>query len=300
MFKHKIGIHYNSIIKTRKSKRELPYVARLKKTVDIEKLINFVNNQLNTVMDANAAAAFPELVTDPKDLEDTERNYNLNKSDGSNFVGSYDEVYDHYASIGYHGMTNEAFELGKTCKHLTKTTPVERARGMRLTDSKSYHPYYDERNYTKPTEYCTGYIEEILNTFTDEPCRTGLVCLHPKKFIGQHFDIGPEFITRLQIPIITNKLAIIGFKDNDKWNIYHLPADGSIYFINAGWQHYVVNNGNTSRYQIRVCLNGQNELKDMVKINPDYMITDDEFKQTPESGLKHIEYEKYISQKGMY
>jgi len=36
MFKHKIGIHYNSIIKTRKSKRELPYVARLKKTVDIK------------------------------------------------------------------------------------------------------------------------------------------------------------------------------------------------------------------------------------------------------------------------
>lgn len=167
-------------------------------------------------------------------------------------------------------------------------SPYDRARGMRDTGSKFYHPHYDERNYTKPTEYYNGYFKTVLDSFPDEVCRSGTVCLHPGKFLSAHFDIGPEYVTRLQIPIITNKKSILGFRSkNDKntWEIYHLPADGSVYFVNAAYEHFAINEGDESRYQIRVCLNGQNSLDGLKDVQPNYTMSNKEVESKPYSNV---------------
>lgn len=281
MFKHKIGINYVDIIKTRKNKRNLPLIGKLNFTINIDKAID----QLQSILEINEQVDF---VKSGKDKASNEHNYNLPKKDGSNFVNNYDEIYKIYAAIGLQSLSDEAIIHAKnTLKKVNDFSPFERSKGMRDTSSKYYHSHYDERNYTKLTNYCTGYFKTILNMFNDEPCRSGIVCLHPSKFLAPHFDIGPEFVSRIQIPLITNPNAVIGLRNpnnKNEWYEYHLPANGSIYFINSGWEHYAVNNGSQSRYQIRICLNGQLSLTNMTEVNPNSIFSDQEFSTRIESG----------------
>lgn len=276
--KHKIGLTYIDILSARKTKRDLPLVLKLQKTFDIKKLQNEFDQLLNQIENKTKDYEF--------DRASNEHNYNLSNKSGGNFVPNYDEVYKNYASIGFQSLTDEALDLGsKINQSIDSFTPYERTRGMRYTDSKYYHPFYDERNYTKKTEFYNGYIAEILDSFEDEVCRSAAVVLQPGKFLAPHFDIGPEYVTRLQMPIITNEKAVIGFrKDPDIWFEYHLPADGSVYFVNSGWEHYAVNNGSEDRYQIRICLNGQKSLENAEEIFPTSIFSYDVFSKRVESG----------------
>lgn len=275
---HKIGMDYTDILKERKNKRDLPFVLRLKKKIDIEKVQTQLANLLSEVDKTQGDYRF--------DRASTEHNYDLSNKEGKNFVSNYSEIYKTYAKIGFQSLSDEALELGKTIsKTVDQYTPYERAKGMIHTDSIFYHPYYDERNYNKKTEFYSGYIGEFLDSFKDDVCRSAAVCLQPGKFLTPHFDIGPEFVVRLQIPIYTNKEAVMGFrKDKDTWHEFHLPADGSIYFVNSGWEHYAVNNGIENRYNIRVCLNGQLELEDAEEVLPTSIFSHEIFSHRPESG----------------
>lgn len=281
MFKHCIGIDYAPIIKTRKNKRNLPLIGKLNFTIDVQKAVS----QLESIVEIGKQVDF---LKSGKDKASNEHNYNLPKKDGSNFVNNYNEVYKIYAAVGLQSLSDEAIAHAKlNPKKVDDFSPFERSRGMRDTGSKYYHSHYDERNYTKPTNYCNNYFEQILNMFNDETCRSGVVCLHPGKFLAPHFDIGPEFVARIQIPLITNRYAVIGVRnpnDKNEWYEYHLPADGSVYFINSGWEHYAVNNGSESRYQIRICLNGQASLANMTTVDPDSIFSNEEFSTRVESG----------------
>lgn len=275
---HEIGINYSEIIKKRKGKRDLPFVLKLKKKIDI----NRVQSQLIDLL----IKAEKDQREYSYDKASSEHNYDLSNKQGENFVSNYSEIYKTYAKIGFQSLSDDAIRIGSTIeKPIANFTPYERAKGMLDTSSKYYHPFYDERNYNKKTEYYNGYIGEFLDSFKDDVCRSAAVCLQPGKFLTPHFDIGPEFVTRLQIPIYTNKKAVMGFrKDKDTWFEYHFPADGSIYFVNSGWEHYAVNNGDENRYNIRVCLNGQIELEDAEEVEPTTIFSHHVFSTRPESG----------------
>jgi hypothetical protein len=252
--KHVIGTDYTEIVKSRKNKRDLPFVLKLKQKLDIERLQAELHMLLSMTQSADGFQY---------DKASSEHNYNLSNTKGVNFVQNYDEIYKTYAKIGFQSLTDEAVEYTKTVsKPIEDFTPYERAKGMKNTGSKFYHPYYDERNYTKETEFCTPYIREILHSFgSDVACRSAIVTLTPGKFLSPHFDIGPEYVLRLQIPIVTNPQAVMGFRrEADVWEEFHMPADGTMYMVNSGWEHYAVNNSDENRYQLRICLNGQASL----------------------------------------
>jgi hypothetical protein len=275
---HNIGLDYTDILKTRKNKRELPFILKLKKKLDINRLHTELVYLLNLSKDESSFKY---------DKASSEHNYNLANTKGVNFVHNYNEIYKTYAKIGFQSLTDDALNLAKTIsKPVENFTPYERAKGMKNTSRVDYHPYYDERNYTKRTEFCTPYINEILDGFGgDEACRSAIVTLEPGKFLSPHFDIGPEYVLRLQIPIITNEEAVMGFrKDNDTWYEYHMPADGTMYFVNSGWEHYAVNNGTENRYQLRICLNGQESLEGAEEFLPTRIFSHETFCQHPESG----------------
>jgi len=281
MLKHSIGLDYTSIIQSRKKKRDLPLVGKLNFTFDVEKL----TEELSKFIEFNSLISYNET---GKDKASNENNYNLKNKNKNLFINNYKEIYKLYAVVGFQSLSDEAVLLAETTDiKMEDLSPYDRARGMRLTASRYYHPHYDERNYTKPTEYYKGYFKTVLESFSDEVCRSGTVCLHPDKFLSPHFDIGPEYVVRLHIPIITNELSILGLRsktDKNLWEIYHLPADGSIYFINSGYEHFAINEGVNSRYHIRVCLNGQQSIEDLVCIKPDYVMTDIELQNKPYSG----------------
>jgi hypothetical protein len=276
--RHKIGMDYSDIISQRKNKRDLPFILKLKKKLDIVRLQEELTYLLGVSKNDNNFKY---------DKASSEHNYNLSNTKGVNFVHNYNEIYKTYAKIGFQSLSDDALELAKTIeKPVESFTPYERAKGMKHTNSVNYHPYYDERNYTKRTEFCTPYINEILDGFGgDEACRAAIVTLEPGKFLSPHFDIGPEFVVRLQIPIITNTEAVMGFrKDSNTWYEYHMPADGTMYFVNSGWEHYAVNNGTENRYQLRICLNGQENLDGAEEFLPTRIFSHETFCKRPESG----------------
>ena len=276
--KHIIGTDYTDIIKLAKNKRDLPFVLKLKNKLDIDKLQQELAYLLNLSKNDSSFKY---------DKASSEHNYNLANTKGVNFVHNYNDIYKTYAKIGFQSLTDEALSLSKTiAKPVESFTPYERTKGMKRTNSADYHPYYDERNYTKRTEFCTPYINEILDGFgSDESCRSAIVTLEPGKFLSPHFDIGPEYVLRLQIPIITNESAVMGFrKDPNTWYEYHFPADGSMYFVNSGWEHYAVNNGNENRYQLRICLTGQESLEGAEEFLPTSIFSHGVFCKRPESG----------------
>ena len=278
---HVIGKDYRNIIKTRKNKNSLPHIGRLRKTIDVQAACTQV---FDLIKENEEKINLGLLEMDPSSTEHT---YDLKNSKGDDFIKNYSEVYKKYSVIGFQELTDLAKQMGNSMdKKVSDFTPLQRLRGMANTSSEFYHPFYDERNYTKPTEYCTGYISDFLNSFKSNACRSGVVSLHPGRFITKHFDIGAEYITRLQIPIITNPGAIIGVKTTGGWNEYHLPADGSIFFINAGIEHYAINAGNEIRYQIRVCLESQEDLEDIEDYAPTNFVSDDEFLTHPCSGYE--------------
>ena len=290
--KHEIGLNYSKILKDRKGKRDLPFVLKLKKKIDIEKANNTLSQYLKKLEEDKSFKY---------DKASTEHNYDLSNKSGENFVDNYQEIYKTYAKIGFQSLTDKALESAlKISKNIEEYTPWERAKGMRNTNSSSYHPYYDERNYTKPTEYYDSYFGEFLDSFKDETCRSAIVTLEPAKFLSPHFDIGPEYVTRLQIPLITNKDAVMGFRlDDNTWYEYHFPADGSIYFVNSGWEHYAVNNGNENRYNFRVCLNGQLELEGAEELQPNKIFSHDLFSKRPESGSYYGSNDNNLMSKAM-
>lgn len=275
--KHEIGMDYSDILATRKGKRDLPFVLKLKKKIDIDAAKEQLDVYLNQLADDK---------TFKYDKASTEHNYDLANTKGENFVANYEDIYKTYAKIGFQSLTDDALRVAANIKRkVEEYTPYERAKGMRHTSSANYHPYYDERNYTKPTEFYDGYFGKFLDSFKDEACRSAIVTLEPSKFLSPHFDIGPEYVLRLQIPLITNTTAVMGFrKDADTWHEYHLPADGSIYCVNSGWEHYAVNNGFDNRYNLRVCLNGQLELADAEEFIPTQVFSHEVFSMRPESG----------------
>lgn len=276
---HKIGMDYSEILKTRKGKRDLPFVIKLKKKIDLEK----AREQLSQYLDHLAKT---ESSGFDNDKASSEHNYDLSNRKGEKFIDNYQEIYKTYARVGLQSLSDDALELSsKMTRKVEDFTPYERAKGMKRTGSEYYHPHYDERNYTKPTEYYTGYFGEFLDSFKDEPCRSAIVTIEPGKFISPHFDIGPEYVLRLQIPLITNEKAVMGFRlDENTWYEYHLPADGSIYCVNSGWEHYAINNGTENRYNLRVCLNGQEELEGYEEFLPTSIFSDIEFKKRTVSG----------------
>jgi hypothetical protein len=261
---HKIGMNYKEIIKSRKNKHQYPHVGKLKTSIDLEKLRQEVLYLLNNNV---------------SDSSTTETQYRLNKNNGDKFIKDYEEFIKNYSSITFNKITDEAEAYAKTIvKPLDEFSPLDRLKGMIDTGGKHYHPYYDERNYTVFTDQSTGYIREILENFESTACRAAIVLLRPGQRITRHFDVGPEFIIRTHIPLWTNLGAKMGFKVDGGWQEYHLPADGGIYAVNTGIEHWAMNVGGEPRFQMRICLTSQEDTEGMETVDPISFISDEDFK----------------------
>lgn len=272
---HQIGADYTQILRSRLTKRGLPFVGRLKIKFPIEELQREISGLLSAARN-NTIQAFG------MDPASSEHNYHLKNTKGESFIKNYDEFYAQYSAIGFQELTPEARALANRLPFkVTDLTPRQRLRGMCDTNYEFYHPHYDERNYTTPTHFQTPLIAKVLGSFLDQACRSALVVLKPGQFISPHFDIGPEFVSRLHIPIFTNPDARFGILGNNGWEEYYFPSDGHAYFVNSGWEHYAINLGQEPRFQIRICLNGQQDLMGMENLDPVRVLTPEEFESHP-------------------
>lgn len=124
-----------------------------------------------------------------------------------------------------------------------------------------YVPEADERNYTKPTEYLKGYTREIYDMFKGQVTRSRYAVLMPGEKIDPHRDLNTNYGIRIHVPVITNPDVIIGCKGKKRSVEMNMPANGSVWFVNAAYEHWVYNNSNEPRVHLVFSVVGQEDLE---------------------------------------
>lgn len=149
---------------------------------------------------------------------------------------------------------------------------VSKARMLeRIHDTT--HPLYvpeaDERNYTKPNQYLKGYVKEIRDSFKCEMTRSRYAVLKAHEQIKPHIDLNTNHAIRFHIPLITNEKVIFGVKGKNRTVELNMPADGSVWFINVAYTHWVKNDGDEDRIHLIFSAVGQQDLNESLEIYPD-------------------------------
>ena len=112
------------------------------------------------------------------------------------------------------------------------------------------NPKADERWFRKIKPNVPDYLQYILNTM-EGAHRTKFACLMPNSSIKPHIDFDTTYSIRLHIAIDTNDKCVIGGWDKKgKLSVAHIPADGSVWFLNPGVRHFAENKGNQPRVHL--------------------------------------------------
>lgn len=164
---------------------------------------------------------------------------------------------------------DESKASGKVNLHSTNI--FERTKRLDPSDPR-YLPEADELNYGVRNKYAIGPFEDILNQFKGKITRVRLAYLSPGFSIRPHVDYDPSYITRYHVPLITNDDVVMGFSKGNSTHLYHMPADGSVFFFNSGMKHWVDNNGTEARLHLIIDTHGQEDLTDYFEY-PEMMLS---------------------------
>jgi hypothetical protein len=131
-----------------------------------------------------------------------------------------------------------------------------------------YVPIADEKRYDKRNEYCKGYIQEIMDTLEEKVghvSRSRFAVLKSGEKIKPHIDINTDKAVRIHIPLITHPDCVFGVRGKNTTVEQHMPADGSVWFINQGYTHYVNNDSPVDRVHLVFVVSGQNGIEESLE-----------------------------------
>lgn len=118
----------------------------------------------------------------------------------------------------------------------------------------------DERWFRKIKEDVPPYMREIMQMFPGAH-RARFSTLAPRSTVKPHIDYDTLYGIRIHIALETNELCHNGGWDQEGNEVkYHIPADGSVWFVNPGVKHYAVNDGDTPRNHLIISLDTQSIL----------------------------------------
>jgi hypothetical protein len=127
---------------------------------------------------------------------------------------------------------------------------------------KAISPLLDEHNWHQPTDYYhSSPIKKMIEEqFSEKAIRVRIVKLKAGATLSPHIDYDPTYAVRIIVPIITSsEIMNVFWKRHEKYE-FHLPADGSAYFLNVGFKHSVVNLTSTDRISLMFSLAGQKDI----------------------------------------
>lgn len=106
------------------------------------------------------------------------------------------------------------------------------------------------REHINLTQVGTEYIAQVINTIRKaglKPYRARWTIIPPKTFMVWHTDRPQDrYGVRLHIPIFTNPNCAFETKEGT----FHMPADGSCYFVGVDCLHRAYNDGDEDRIHI--------------------------------------------------
>jgi hypothetical protein len=119
----------------------------------------------------------------------------------------------------------------------------------------------DERFYRKPVDGIPSHTASVMKSFAPYVHRTRYTKLCAGHRIDEHVDYDTKYSVRLMMAIDTNDQCINGWRmPNGETELVHIPADGSIWFINQGIPHWAINNGQTDRVHLILSVDSQRVL----------------------------------------
>jgi aspartyl/asparaginyl beta-hydroxylase (cupin superfamily) len=148
---------------------------------------------------------------------------------------------------------------------LDETSFVERVRRLDQ-NHPAYLPEADELNYGRRGPLVVGEIGKIFDRFQSRITRARFNYLAAGHEIKPHIDYDPSFITRYHIPVITNPRVRMFIEKQGQQHEQYLPADGRVYFFNAGFKHWVKNQSDKDRLHLIVDVHGQKELDHLIEL----------------------------------
>lgn len=162
----------------------------------------------------------------------------------------------------------KSMDENKIAEYLENTDPRSLSRKLEKISDPS-HPMYmpeaDEKNYDVRNDYCVGYVQEVLDLIEHNighVTRSRYAVLMPGEEIKEHMDINTDKAVRIHVPLITNEECVFGVRGKKREVVEHMPADGSVWFINQGYPHWVKNNGDQPRVHLVVSVVGQNNIEE--------------------------------------
>ena len=118
----------------------------------------------------------------------------------------------------------------------------------------------DERWYRKMKDDVPNYLREVLSNFQGAH-RTRFANLAPYSEVKPHIDYDTLYGIRIHIALETNDECFNGGWDKDGNEVRtHIPADGSVWFINPGVRHYAINGGKTPRNHLIISIDSQEHI----------------------------------------
>ena len=118
----------------------------------------------------------------------------------------------------------------------------------------------DERWFRKFKKDVPRYLHYVFKTIGNVH-RTRFASLSPNSSIKPHIDYNTDYSIRIHIAIKTNDQCRNGGWDKKGLlKEVHIPADGSVWFINPGIKHFAVNHGKSERIHLIISVDSQNIL----------------------------------------
>lgn len=115
----------------------------------------------------------------------------------------------------------------------------------------------DERWFRKIKDDVPPYMREIMSMFPGAH-RARFSTLAPHSTVKPHIDYDTLYGIRIHIALETNEHCYNGGWDRDGNEVKeHIPADGTVWFVNPGVKHYAVNDGDTARNHLIISLDTQ-------------------------------------------
>ncbi len=120
-------------------------------------------------------------------------------------------------------------------------------------------PRADERWYRERYGDLPEYLHHVLDQLGEgKTHRARFAKLLPGCRIKPHIDYDTTYGIRLHIPVQTNDRCWFGGVGPDgSEEKHHMPADGSVWFINPGLRHWASNEGETERIHLIVSVDSQ-------------------------------------------
>lgn len=118
-------------------------------------------------------------------------------------------------------------------------------------------PDADERWFRKLKTDVPPYLAEVLASIKGAH-RARFARLAPGRRVKPHIDYDTLYGIRLHIALETNAGCTNGGWDkNGRETRAHIPADGSVWFVNPGVKHDAVNDGDTPRNHLIISVDSQ-------------------------------------------